>query len=135
MISDIRSCLHSTNYSIDLHAVDTGRIFALANCGLQVVTICNDGTGRSQVAASTLTSKHDIPSVCISGGLRELTADENSHIFPYLLWSAESRAITLAVILTQQERLYYLKHLLTFPHNWYEDSDKALISLSKMKRI
>jgi hypothetical protein len=110
-----------------------GNCDKLVDRGLRVLTICNDGTGRSAVTANHLTNHYSIPSVRLDLGLKQFIEDEdliNSYMYAQVV---VNRIPNVAIILLPDEVKRYYKIISGFRASIYKQSSSAIESIYKME--
>ena len=110
-----------------------GNCDKLVDRGLRVLTICNDGTGRSAVTANHLTNHYSIPTVRLDGGLKQFLEDEdlkNSYMFAQ---PVINRVPNVIVILLPDEVKRYYKIISGLRPSIYKQSSTAIESIYKME--
>lgn len=118
------------NYGISPEEIISGRLARMADNGLQVVTICNHGSGRSYNVAKTLTER-GIASVCLKGGLDGLGELGDIHA-PSPIYYEINLIPNVAVILTPEEQYMYIQQINQLRAYRYTSSDGAIQSLLRM---
>jgi hypothetical protein len=109
------------------------KLSSLREQGLQVLAICNNGTGRSRVVAEDLSRNHGIPAAYMLGGLTALCENPEMVSQRGMLFYLLNEVPLLAVILTKQERVMYLQLLNQLKAYWYPESSKAIESIRNMQ--
>lgn len=98
--------------------------------GLQVVTICNHGSGRSYNVAVELTQQ-GVASVCLKGGFDGLyERTDQSQLSP--IYYELNQVPNIGIILTREEQLYYLPLINQLRAFRYTTSEGAIQSLYTM---
>lgn len=125
--SPIFETLTRKDYGINTEEILNGRLARMVSNGLQVVTICNHGSGRSYNVAKELTLQ-GIGAVCLQGGFDGL----NEHTDPYSLppiYYELNQVPNVGIILTREEQLYYLSQINQLRAFRYGSSESAVRSL------
>lgn len=128
--SPIIETVERKDYGISTEEVLNGRLSRMVTKGLQVVTICNHGSGRSYNVAREL-SLQGIPSVCLQRGLDGLY----EHTDPLSLspiYYELNQVPNLGIILTREEQLYYIHQINQLRAFRYNSSESAVQSLLAM---
>lgn len=124
--SEICRLVQSRNHIITPEEVLGSELEHLLANGLQVLTICNDGSGRSLNAARSLTDQHGIPAVHLQGGLNRLVTDQNLNEHLHCLIYTINTVPVIPIILTRLEIFYYLNVLNQFRASKFSSSTSAV---------
>lgn len=117
---------------INIDQIFCGYLDAYLSRGLRVLTICNDGSGRSATVAETLNSI-GIPSVRLRGGLKQFEENIDLNQSIAVIQSMINTSPNIAVILTPEEIRLYHGFLSNLRSIKYPTSTAAINSLSKME--
>jgi len=115
------------DYGMSAEEILNGRLARMVSNGLQVITICNHGSGRSYNVAKELTQR-GIGSVCLLGGFDGL----NEHTDPFSLspiYYELNQVPNIGIILTKEEQLYYISQINQLRAFRYSSSESAIRSL------
>ena len=106
---------------------------SLLKKGLRVMTICNDGSGRSRTVAETLCKEQQIPAVRLIGGLSQfVSGDVDIHSISQVQYMI-NEVPTVAVILTLDERSKYYNFLVNMRAHRFINSNTAIDSIVRME--
>lgn len=118
------------DYGITTEEIMNGRLMRMVNNGLQVVTLCNHGSGRSYNVARDL-SVQGVPSVCVRGGFDGLVEHPDPLSLSPIYYEL-NQVPNLAIILTREEQIYYLHQINQLRAFRYNSSESAIQSLLTM---
>ena len=130
--SPITETIARKNYGISTEEIMNGRLARMVTNGLQVVTICNHGSGRSYNVAKELTEM-GIGSVCLQGGLDGLTENTDPYLLPPIFYEL-NLAPNVGIILTREEQLFYVNVINNLRAFRYSSSESAIQSLMTLIR-
>ena len=100
--------------------------------GLQVLTVCNDGSGRSRRVAAEL-NKTGIVAYSLKGGLAKVHSDPKvAEHQNFLAGIINEEVPYVAVILTREETKLYLNFLSMLRRYQYSQSEVAIKSLMEL---
>lgn len=124
--------LHRKNFKLTAEEILSGKLEPLLEQGLQVVTICNNGTGRSKNVAHALSTTHHIPSIHMDGGLTSINENADIYCQRGYLFSLLNQVPELVVILTHMEIVEYLNYLNQLYAIRFTDSQAAILSMMQI---
>lgn len=125
--SPIVETLVRKDYGISTEEIINGRLSRMVSNGLQVVTICNHGSGRSYNVAKELTLQ-GIGSVCLQGGFDGLNENTDPLSLSPIYYEL-NQVPNLGIILTREEQLYYIHQINQLRAFRYTSSESAIRSL------
>jgi len=118
--------------SISVEEIIADGLCRRLDSGLRVLTICNDGTNRSVATARAL-NEAGIPSISLRGGLKQLFDNpELTAQIPQFTHMA-SYTPNCAVILTPEERKYFLRIISNMRCSVYPSTSAAVESVLRME--
>lgn len=129
---ELSNQLLSNGHGISVEELLCSRYNFLLHRGLRVLTLCNDGTGRSDVVATKL-NQSEIPTVRLSGGLKQFTENQDLYSCIPSIQSAINECPNVAVILTPEEVNNYYAFLSNLRCIKYPNSNSAIQSLIRME--
>ncbi len=115
---------------IDIEYILNGGLAKLIDSGLLVVTLCNDGSGRSLIVATRLNQNH-IPAVAVSSGLVKISDSYSTDALTHIFWEL-NRVNILAVILTKEEVSNYYTLLSQLKAMIFKNSESAVASICRI---
>lgn len=130
--------LSSLNYhgcSIEVAELFCGQLDTFIQRGGRVLTLCNDGTGRSATVADRLTNNYGIPAIRLNGGLKQFVENpELKDCVSTALYMINS-CPNIAVILTKEEVHKYKGLLSNIRCIISSDSTKAIETIRRMESL
>ncbi|MDP4010905.1 MAG: hypothetical protein Q8P72_01615 [Candidatus Roizmanbacteria bacterium] len=130
--STIFEAISQRNYGVTLEEVHAGYLAICVEKGLQAVTICNHGSGRSYNVAKALTEE-GFPTVCLMGGLDRLQTEIDTFELGRVSYEL-NEVPNLAVILTHAEQRAYGSIISQMRVLRYVNSEGAIRSMRTMLR-
>lgn len=118
---------------ITIDQIMAGKLDDYVAKGLQVLTMCNDGSGRSLNVETSL-NHVGIPSIRLAGGLKQFLDPSKSDKF-VLVSSSINRVPNVAVILTLEERNLFNFQLQNLRAFRYLNSASAIKSIIRMLQV
>jgi hypothetical protein len=110
-----------------------GTLTKYIHCGLRVLTICNDGSGRSRTVADSLTRDHMIPAARLIGGLHDLTSNEKLRLSQAVLQTMINDCPNVVIILTPEEIALHYAFISNLRALKYSRSDAAIQSILRIE--
>jgi hypothetical protein len=122
------------DYAVTYDYLIKSQLTDLLSGGLQVVTLCNDGSDRSFDVARDLTNDFGVPAISVLKGLSHLRNDkETAQCFPFFVQVMSSVPFPV-VILTKLEVFMFCSQINQFKKYLYSSSAKAIEGITRMVR-
>ncbi len=131
--SELFNHFNQCGCSVSAEELFCGQLDNLILRGLRVLTLCNDGSGRSVNVANDLTYKYGIPSVRLSGGIKQFFENGNLSSCKSGASFVINKTPNIAVILTPEEIKIYYNFISNLRCSKYPNSNAAIESIRKME--
>lgn len=128
--------LSNLNYrgcSLEVEELFCGQLDVFNQRGGRVLTLCNDGSGRSATVADRLTNNYGIPAIRLNGGLKQFVENPELKYSITVAINIMNSCPNIAVILTAEEIKMYYNIISNLRCLKYPSSDKAIESIRRLE--
>lgn len=129
---DLSRIIDQHQIGISVEDILGGKLDHYVNRGLRVISLCNDGSGRSQTVEKSL-NDIGIPCIRLRGGIKQFSTRDGHEKLIYTAQVINS-VPNVAVILTGQELTEFSGILQNLRALRYVDSTKAIESIRRIEQ-